>query len=203
MVLLSATTAADEFVLVFLRAGISQPFRPPTRPHPPTMKALKKISNLDQFVQWCESWRSYCHKGQYKSDYKRVYTTFGYQATLDKPPQFIKTNWDDRMNAIASRVCPNWKLSLLCFYETGGGIRSHRDSSGYGSTAYALSSTDYTFIHDGDRYECKAGIIYQFESKKLHEVPPVQESRWALIWWEPDWKYWDEFWSDRHQLSLF
>ena len=162
------------------------------------MKQVGRIQSIDEFVRWCESKRNLLKPGIYKADYKRILLPIRYQATLDKPPQYIKAHWDERMDKIASRFCPDWKLSLLCFYEIGGGIKSHRDSSGYGENAFALSSTDYTFIHDGNKYDCQAGCIYHFNSKKLHSIPSLHWDRWALIWWEPNPKYWNN-----QQLSLF
>ena len=162
------------------------------------MKEIGKIQSLKSFVDWCESKRELLQTDPYKSSVQRKLLPIGYEGTLDNPPQYFQAHWDDRMDALAKRFTPNWKLALLCLYGKGGGIKLHRDSTAYGNVATAVSSTAYIFQHDNNRYECKAGHIYQFNSKLPHAVEPLAEERWALIWWEPNWPYWQG-----KQLSLF
>ncbi|NEO22127.1 MULTISPECIES: hypothetical protein [unclassified Moorena] len=161
------------------------------------MKELGRVE-LKPFVEWCESKEHMLEESIYSQDYNRLVIPLGYKLVNVKPPKVIKAHYDERMDKLASRFCPDWKLSLLCKYGKGGGVRLHRDASIYGRQAFVLSSTDYLFIIDGLEYSCKGGIIYQFDSKKLHSVPPLEEQRWALIWWEPS-KLWNEQFQ---QLSL-
>ncbi|NEP36021.1 hypothetical protein [Moorena sp. SIO3B2] len=162
------------------------------------MQALAKISVSD-FIEWAESKAHLLEQSIYTQDYKRLVVPLGYKLISVKPLKYVKAHTDARMDKLASRFCPNWKLSLLCKYAKGGGVKSHRDASIYGSRAFVVSSTDYLFIIDGLEHKCKGGVIYEFNSKKLHSVPPLADQRWALIWWESS-KILD---AQQAQLSLF
>lgn len=166
------------------------------------VKAIGKISNISSFQDWCESKHHLMRRGRYKLDFKRIFLTLGWSVTLDKPPLYLPAHKDKRMDKLVSKYCPNWKISLLCYYEKGGGIKPHRDATGYGKIGYSLSTTDFLFKHDGTPHSCKAGTIYRFETKKIHEVPPLPHPRYTLIWWEPDWKYWNNYWNQMQQLEL-
>lgn len=155
------------------------------------MEIIRKISNLDSFIEWCEGYRSLVHRGAYSVDFKRKYIELGWK-TIGYGHKFYykKAIQDERAFSIAKAIgCPDAKLFLLCLYEKGGGIKGHRDDTPYGKHAYCISSTDYTFIHDGNMYQCMAGLVYKFDAKKLHSVPPLEKERWALIWWEANPKY--------------
>lgn len=154
------------------------------------MEIVRRISNLDSFIEWAETYRHLLTAGQYRSAFKRQYVEIGWRC---EKGVYTKALDDERAFAIAERSgCPDAKIFLLCLYQRGGGIKEHRDDTGYGKVAYGLSSTDYEFIHNGNHYHCEAGTIYKFNSKQPHSVPPVAAERWALLWWEPDWKYWSE-----------
>jgi hypothetical protein len=146
------------------------------------MRSVFRVPNLVAFLEWCETYRAKLHSGQYLSPYKRKYVELGYIINLSG--KCTLTVRDERAEQIARLCGCHNPAFLLCFYEKGGGILPHRDSKGYGTEAFCLSSTDYIFVHDEEKYECRAGVIYQFDSKKVHSVPPLKEERWCLLWWE-------------------
>lgn len=151
--------------------------------------------NLTEFVNWCKSKEDLLESSIYTQDHGRLVVPLGYKLVNNKPPKVVKAHYDRRMDTLASRFCPDWRLSLLCRYDEGGGVTSHRDASIYGVKAYVISSVDYNFIIDGTLHNCKSGVLYEFNSKKLHSVPPVKSERWALIWWEQS-KLWKGKFSD-------
>ena len=73
--------------------------------------------------------------------------------------------------------------SLLLFYKKGGQLRLHRDSSEYGKVAYSISSKDFEFIFNGDKYNCRKGYVYSFNSKLVHGIERIKDDRWCLVWW--------------------
>ncbi|NET46776.1 hypothetical protein [Okeania sp. SIO2B3] len=85
------------------------------------VEAIGRISNISSFQDWCESKHHLMRRGRYRLDFKRIFLTLGWSVTLDKPPLYLPAHKDKRMNRLASKYCPNWKISLLCYYEEGGG----------------------------------------------------------------------------------
>jgi len=74
--------------------------------------------------------------------------------------------------------------SLLLFYEKGGKLNFHRDSSEYPKTAFSFSYENFEFIYDGQKYDCKKGKIYTFNSKLIHGIKRIENNRWCLVWWK-------------------
>ncbi|MDE5084266.1 MAG: hypothetical protein O4803_01585 [Trichodesmium sp. St15_bin1_1] len=76
-----------------------------------------------------------------------------------------------------------YEQSLLFFTEKSGSVRLHRDSKDFGKTAFSVSSIDFEFIHHNQRYQCKAGNVYTFNSKLIHGIEKIESDRWCLVWW--------------------
>lgn len=166
------------------------------------MKVIGKI-DLSNFVGWCEEMDPYLADDPYKSGIKRKVAVIGngidYFSVdgkkkllvvdglkIKKVEDFIRKVDDYQDWSLNNDLC------LLLKYQKGGGIKMHRDSSGYGKMAAIVSSSDYEFNHGGKKYDCKAGLIYQFDSKVLHGVKNCKD-RWSLAWWMLDERKVNEF----------
>jgi hypothetical protein len=159
---------------------------------------VKQIGITDRasFLEWCESQQHLLENDPYKSGIKRKVVAIGiklgfdYQAKkaiasdglkIQRVESFIKKvkGWED------------WSLdngaALLLHYESGGGIKQHRDNTGYGKKAAIVSSTGYYFQHGNNEYYLEGGGIFEFDSKVIHQVKSCSE-RWSLAWWRIDWK---------------
>lgn len=158
-----------------------------------TVEQIGKINNLHSFIDWCCSKRELIQPDSYYSGYRRQILPIGYVGQIENGSvTYDLASKDIRFDKFATHYLPNWKLALLLNYQPGGAIRLHRDSTPYGPIACSLSSTDFELIHDGKIYQCFAGCVYKFPTKKLHGVLNIPQQRWAIIWWEPNWRYWTD-----------
>lgn len=158
---------------------------------------------LKSFVDWCQSMEGFLIDDPYKSGIKRKVTVVGngidYFSVDGKKKLLVKDGLKiEKVEKFINKVkgWEDWSLdrdlALLLKYELGGGIKMHRDSSGYGRQAAIVSSCGYQFSHGKEKYDCKEGVVYQFDSKVLHGVKSCQE-RWSLAWWKLDEKKVSEF----------
>lgn len=159
---------------------------------------VKQIGITDRasFLAWCEDQRHLLENDPYKSGIKRKVVPIGMKITFDyKTKKAVVSDGlkIERVESFIKKVkCwEHWSLNngaaLLLHYESGGGIKNHRDNTGYGRKAAIISSTGYYFQHGENEYYLEGGGIFEFDSKVLHGVENCNE-RWSLAWWDIDWK---------------
>jgi len=146
------------------------------------------FATVDEFLRWCRSLEPLEEETLYKVPFHRRSIHIGLRPeTVNNKTTYYHAHKDRQAETWIQTITPTWTndcgVALLMHYSAGGGIRSHRDANGYGPTAWSFSSTPYTLKYAGGVFELDAGVVYSFNSKRYHSVPPLAGDRWCLVWW--------------------
>lgn len=109
---------------------------------------------------------------------------FGWGVTLAKSPDLYPAYSDSRVQALGDRWLPGWHSALFCEYPPGIGINPHRDHTCFAAEAVMLNLGVATFVEYPSREKVvthlEPGVIVRLNTKILHAVRPVAETRYSL-----------------------
>lgn len=121
-----------------------------------------------------------------KSSYARGRLECYYSLSVDlkKTPTIVPALNDARVTGLGDTLLAGWHSALLCQYLPGVGINPHRDHSCFARWAVMLN------LGEADFFEYPAqerivtplmdGAIVRIDTKILHGVEPVTQTRYSL-----------------------
>lgn len=114
----------------------------------------------------------------------RLEAYYGLGITLGRTPRIYPARQDAQIDQFGNQWLPGWHSSLLCRYEPGVGINPHRDHTCFQPWAIMVNLGQANFFEysgkDKQITPLPNGAIVRLNTKILHGVQPVSQTRYSL-----------------------
>lgn len=132
----------------------------------------------------------------------RLEAYYGLGITLSQRPHIYPARQAPLVNEFGNRWLSGWHSALLCKYEPGVGINPHRDHACFQAWAVMVNLGEANFFEyfgkDKHITPLRDGAIVRLNTKVLHGVLPVSQTRYSLTFRHLK----PSYWPSEQQLSL-